>query len=279
MQSRSVQLRIVVGVLLVGGALAAATLQGRATATAGPTAGPLSVQVPVVTVPMGPAAGSATNATAPCAAGSVLVGGGIRLFDTVTPNTETNGLKVNGLLPSDASSAPVANDPSAWTAVGGFGGVGETEDAVSSFAMCASGGGVDVPSGPDTVVVTSSAVGDGGGSHPSLVRVTATCPAGTVLVGGGALGVPPAIGNFKPIATFPSDAAGVAVTDGTTNPGSWTVLGGIMGQLDAVGVTTTAFAVCSFDTSLSTVAHVTTLLNQTPPTGSGPGGSTPEMPP
>src|SRR5262245_53952034 len=120
MHFRSVPFRVVVAVVLVAGALAAAGLQGRATATAGPAAGPLSVHVPVVTVSMGPAAGSATNATAPCAPGSVLVGGGIRLFDTVTPGAETNGLKVNGLMPSDATGAPVANDPSAWTAVGGF---------------------------------------------------------------------------------------------------------------------------------------------------------------
>src|SRR5262245_13996673 len=136
----------------------AATVQGRGTATAA-SSGALSVKVPVVTVPMGAAAGSATNATAPCAAGSVLVGGGIRLFDTVTPGTETNGLKVNGSVPSDGAATPAAggtNDPSAWTAVGGFGGVGETEDAVSAFAMCASGGGVDIAGGPDTIVVTSS---------------------------------------------------------------------------------------------------------------------------
>src|SRR5262245_46618334 len=242
----------------------------------------LSVHVPVVTVPMGSAAGSATNATAPCTAGSVLVGGGIRLFDTVTPNSETNGLKVNGSLPGDGAGSPAAggsNDPSAWTAVGGFGGVGETEDAVSGFAMCAAGGGVDVPGGPDTIVVTNSAAGDGGGSHPSQVHVAATCPAGTVLVGGGGLGTPAAIGNFKPIASFPRDAAGVAATDGATKPSAWTVVAGIMGALDAFGLTTTAFAVCSDDTALSTVAHVTTKLNQAPPTGSGPGGSTPEMPP
>jgi hypothetical protein len=85
----------------------------------------LSTQVATATQSMGNAPATASNASASCPSGTVLIGGGIhigRAADAATPN---NGLKVNGTMPSDASGNPVANgatDPASWTAVGGFGG-------------------------------------------------------------------------------------------------------------------------------------------------------------
>src|SRR3989442_482115 len=104
--------------------IAACTVVGLALAP--PASAAVGTQVASVSQQMGNAAGTATNAVAQCPAGTVLVGGGIRVgraTDTATPG---NGLKVNGTIPSDSGGNPVANgatDPSFWTAVGGFGAV------------------------------------------------------------------------------------------------------------------------------------------------------------
>src|ERR1700730_2285709 len=147
----------------------------------------LSTQVATATQPMGNAPGTASSATVPCPSGTVLIGGGVqigRATDTATPG---NGLKVNGTMPSDSAGNPVANgatDPSFWTAVGGFGGQSEAGDQVTSFAMCSTGGPAH------TTVATASVSGVALQGSPPLIA-TATCPSGTSLVGGGALGTPP----------------------------------------------------------------------------------------
>jgi uncharacterized repeat protein (TIGR01451 family) len=199
-----------------------------------------------------------TSVTAPCASGNVLVGGGVRQFDATTAGAETPGLHVTGTNPSDSSGNPVTNgstDPSNWTATGGYGGGADPNDDITSFAMCASGAGIQAGSPPSTVVVTNSVT-------PTTAipdaPVTATCPSGTVLVGGGALTTPGTLGNLKPGGSFPSDAAGNPALDGST-PNSWTAVGIIMGSLATTA--TTAYAVCSYDTSLVTVVHVNPRLN------------------
>ena len=211
----------------------------------------VSTQVATATQPMGATAASATNATARCPAGTVLLGGGIqvgRAADTAIPN---NGLKVNGTMPSDSSGNPVAGgatDPSFWTAVGGFGGQAEAGDQVTSFAVCSTGG----PG--HTVVETASVTGVAAQGSPPLIA-TASCPSSTSLVGGGALGTPPSEPSFKPIASYPSDASGAAVADGAQNPTSWSAYGSAgVPNTDQV---TTAFAVCSTDAAVQTqVARV-----------------------
>src|SRR5207253_4822534 len=174
-----------------------------ALALAPPASAAVGIQVASVSQPMGNAAGTATNAVAQCPAGSVLVGDGIHLgraTDTATPG---DGLKVNGTVPSDSGGNPVANgaaDPSFWTAVGGFGAVSEPGDQVTAFAMCSTGG-------PAHTVVSVASVNAPTASG-TTATVTAGCPAGTRLVGGGALGTPPGSPGFKPTGSFPSDAAG-----------------------------------------------------------------------
>jgi hypothetical protein len=207
----------------------------------------LSTQVATATQPMGNAAGTATNAVAQCPSGATLVGGGIevgRAADTATP---ANGLKVNGTMPSDSGGNPVTNggtDPSFWTAVGGFGGQSEAGDQVTSFAMCSTGGPAH------TTVVTASVSGVATQGNPPLIA-TASCPSGTSLVGGGALGTPPSEASFKPIASYPSNSAGVASANGDQNPTSWSAYGSAGAPNPATQVTT-AFAACSTDATVQT---------------------------
>jgi uncharacterized repeat protein (TIGR01451 family) len=213
-------------------------------ALAPPASAAVGTQVASVSQPMGNTPGTATNAVAQCPAGTVLVGGGIRLgraTDTATPG---NGLKVNGTIPSDSLGNPVANgatDPAFWNAVGGFGGQSEAGDQVSAFAMCTIGGPAH------TVVAVASANAP---TAAATATVTASCPGGTRLVGGGALGTPAGSPSFKPIGSFPSDAAGSMLPNGAGDPMWWTAVGssGAAGPSN----TTTAFAVCSTDATIHT---------------------------
>lgn len=231
--------------LAFGASLATLTLAvGPAMAGAAPPAPSLTTQVVAVSVPMTNTPASVTNAVAGCPAGTKLVGGGIRLgranpADTTTP---TNGLKVNGTYPSDASATPVANlaiNPRFWTAAGGFGGQSEAGDQVTSFAVCAIVG----PVGSALRLVAVASI-NGPTAPATTASVTATCPSGTTLVGGGALGTPANSPSFKPVGSYPSDAAGNMVPNGATNPRTWTAVGSSGGATNPANVTT-AFAVCS----------------------------------
>ena len=168
-------------------------------ALAPPASAAVGIQVASVSQPMGNAAGTATNAVAQCPAGTVLVGGGIHLgraTDTATPG---DGLKVNGTVPSDSGGNPVANgaaDPSFWTAVGGFGAVSEPGDQVTAFAMCSTGG-------PAHTVVSVASVNAPTASG-ATATVTAGCPAGTGLVGGGHSGRHPGRPASSRPAAFPA---------------------------------------------------------------------------
>lgn len=197
-----------------------------------PTPQALAVTAAVADAPMVAASLSETPVTVDCPVGSRLLSGGIRLWKTAggTPN---NGLKVNGTLPSDsAGSASVdgSSNPTSWTAVGGFGGQNESGDQVRAFALCAT-------TAVTGVTVEAATVADS-------TSVTATCPAGKRLVGGGARTTPAGNGSLKPIGSFPSDSAGNQSADGATNPDSWTAVGN-RAPGDISAVTTTAFALCA----------------------------------
>ncbi|MEV7522319.1 hypothetical protein [Streptomyces sp. NPDC091371] len=79
--------------------------------------------------------------------------------------------------------------------------------------------------------------------------VTATCPAGTVLIGGGARTTPASVGSLKPVAGFPTfnDAehhfGAIAAGDGERDPDSWTAVGGIGGGRGQDNMTY-AYAIC-----------------------------------
>src|SRR5437588_1722776 len=144
----------------------------------------VSVQVAAVTQTVANVAASQTPATTACPAGTVLVGGGIRVFFATGDQIVTslvyepnNGLVVKGSLPTDASGTIVPSaDPAHWTALGGFAGQSEAGDDVTGFAMCSTGGPAH------TLVVTATV--NGPIAAATVAVVTASCPAGTRLVGG-----------------------------------------------------------------------------------------------
>jgi uncharacterized repeat protein (TIGR01451 family) len=198
---------------------------------------------------------TATTVTGGCPGGTVLVGGGGREYHGAFPGdqNETAGIHINGSYPSDGSGNAVANntnDARFWSLISAYGGQSESGDSQTVYSMCMAGGAITSPSGPKTVVEVVSAAGSSASAHQA---VTATCPQGSTLVGGGGQSQPATSGNLKPIGSFPSDASGNPFTEGMTNPSSWTVVAGIMGNLG--GSTTTVYAVCSLETSLQTVVH------------------------
>ena len=221
--------------------LALAPAIANAAGTASP--GLPDVTIHATTASMTNGSGSAVNVTTACPSGSTLFGGGAFLQrSSSAADTPSNGLKLNGTIPSDASGNPVvdgASTPSNWTAVAGFGGQSEAGDQASAFANCATGG----PTA--TVVKVSAPVGIAPlGSAP--IRTTATCPSALALRRGA--GCPTSQASFKPIASYPSDAAGNPVAAGATNPDSWSAYGsaGAADPTDQV----TAFAVCSTDATV-----------------------------
>ncbi len=78
----------------------------------------------------------------------------------------------------------------------------------------------------------------------SQAAITATCPTGTVVLGGGALASPAGSTSFKPIGSYPSTADGTMVADGARTPRSWTAVGSTGGNADPAAVTT-AYAICA----------------------------------
>jgi hypothetical protein len=219
------------------------------------------VTIQTAAVPMTNAPASATNATAGCPSGT-LVGGGAFVGQT-PPSTATpnNGLKLNGTIPSDAAGNPVPNGattPSNWTAVGGFGGQSQDGDQVTAFADCAAGG----PTATTVVVSTPVGVATEGNAP---IKTIATCPSGTRLLSGGALGVPASQGSFKPIASYPSDTVGNPSAPGDVNPDSWSAYGSAGGTPNSSDQVT-AYAVCSTDATVN--VHVARVDAPGPVTGS-----------
>jgi hypothetical protein len=197
---------------------------------------------------MNPAAASETPTTATCTKGTTLVGGGI-LQDRDNGTLPTNGLRVHGDVPSSPGGVFAKNgshNPTSWTGVGGFGGTGETGDEVRAFVLCASGG-------PDkTIVVSKTAKGPDAAA--TTKKLTATCPTGSSLIGGGGATHPASEPSLKTIGSYPSTAAGVPFRAGQTDPRSWTAVGAAGGMRFGNGaITTTVFALCAMGQPIHTV--------------------------
>src|SRR5262249_14243299 len=106
----------------------------------------------------------------------------------------------------------------------------------------------------------------------TLGPVTAACPGGTSLVGGGGgYTAFPGSNNTKILDSYPSDGAGDLPVDGSTSPTAWTLKGN---SNNGTATTTSAYALCATDVSVPTVVHATEVDNDHP-AGSGgvPGGS------
>jgi hypothetical protein len=245
---------------LVIGCAAAVILVVPSVAAALPT-----VSTGVVTTPLanfGSHRGVTVSAT--CAGGSRLVGGGSYVRAVSDPAVvPTNGLVLGGATtstgasPMDLAVADGTVDAASWMGIANFTGVSEAGDQASTFALCATSGG---PSHTVVKVASRTAANTAQEVSPPGLA-TATCPAGSRLIGGGATtntadqvndGVTVGNnGNLKPMGDYPSDAAGVAAADGSTSATSWSAFGsaGIPSATDVV----TAYALCSSDPATAPV--------------------------
>ncbi|MFG2332600.1 hypothetical protein ACGFMM_23595 [Streptomyces sp. NPDC048604] len=203
----------------------------------------------------GPTTGPATTFTgvssrADCADGLVSGGG---VSQTIGTDTTRNGNHVLGTAPSpdglteyDGPTGVVGTDVRHWLAFGGSGGNASPAFSTTSYAVCLS-----TPRIRHTQVVMNRIAGP---TAPQSAKiVTATCPTGTILLGGGARSTPASVGSLKPIASFPTyndaahDFGRRAAADGETRPDSWTAVGGIGGGHGNADNTTYAYAICSGD--------------------------------
>ncbi|MEE1788604.1 hypothetical protein PUR71_37740 [Streptomyces sp. SP17BM10] len=198
------------------------------------------------------------SAHADCESGLVSGGG---ITQTTGDDRAGNGNHVMGTAPGaddlgEFTGTPgvVGQDATHWLAFGGSGSNYSPAFSSTPYAMC-----LDSNRIRHTQVVMNKVAG------PSLSQdsrlVTATCPTGTRLIGGGARTTPASVGSLKPIASFPTSADAAhdfgrkAAGDGETNPDSWTAVGGIGGGRDG-GNTTFAYAICTGDDV--TIKNITT---------------------
>ena len=228
-------------------ALLAATSSGRAAS--------FSVSIVAASTPMPSMTNFSTaHATAACPSGSTLVGGGDELTRSGSP-VPNDGAVTLGLNPSDASGSPVAGGtttPTNWTASAGYSGMAPGLDTVTAYGMCLSGG-------PAATVIEAATT-----ATASLGPVTAVCPGGSSLVGGGGGYTSfPGSNNTKVYDSFPSDAAGDVPSNGMTGPTAWTFQGN---SNDATAETTTAVAFCATDAAVTTQVAVSS-QNATTVTG------------
>ncbi len=186
----------------------------------------------------GPAGTFATvHATATCPPGTRLLSGGAR----TTPGT-VGSLKPNGSFPSDAAGAPLTEgaNPSSWTATGLNGGGGDQGNTTHAFAVCATGAAL-----PNVGIAHARVPGPAAAS--SAAQVSASCPAGSTLLGGGgfisdAFGLPGSQGDHL-TGSYPSDAGGTPVASGTA--GSWTAASHTGGVDSGALTQTDVWALCA----------------------------------
>src|SRR5947207_1850256 len=127
------------------------------------------------TVASANSADSIASATATCPANDRLLSGGAR----TSPGT-AGGLKIIGSFPSNSTGTPVTSgtNPSSWTAVGLNGGAAGT-NTTYAFAICST-------DATNPTVTVKNAEVSGPTAASSAATATVSCPANTVLVGGGA---------------------------------------------------------------------------------------------
>lgn len=218
-------------------------------------AGPAATQV-VVASATGPAGTYDTaQATATCPSSTRLLSGGAR----TTPGT-VGSLKPIGSFPSDDAGHPLTSgaNPGSWTAVGLNGGGGDQGNMTFAFAICATGAAL-----PNVAIAHAQVPGPA--LATTAAQVSASCPAGSALLGGGgfvsdAFGLPGSQGDHL-TGSYPSDDQGTPVASGTA--ASWT-LASHSGGVDSGSLTQTdAWALCA------------TAAGTPPPMPGGPGGSGP----
>lgn len=231
---------------------AAPVILGQATASAAAAtlAAPVKVTVQVSAAVRGPTAGFAEIKTnAGCPAGSLISGGGIN--QSIGTDMSSNGNHINGAGPSAdgnselfGASGTVAKDVAHWLAVGGSGAVVNSSFSTTSFALCLASGVIT-----HTQVVMTTVAGPTKALTPAVA--VASCPANTVLLGGGARTTPASAGSLKPIASYPTfhnaahDFGNKPAGDREINPDSWAAVGLNGGGTGTAPNTTYAYAICS----------------------------------
>jgi hypothetical protein len=193
---------------------------------------------------LGPVTSSSTKLTqAACPTGSSTSGGGIATI-LAGGGTPSSSLHVDGTAPAGPgmrsinSSGAVA---AGWRALGATGGQDVVGGVTTVYAICLRGKAFGHPA---RIVVARVA---GPVVAARTARATATCPAGSILLGGGGETQVTSGGNspsLRLIGSYPSNAAGAALPDGARSPASWSALADSGGQGDP-HVATTAFALCA----------------------------------
>ncbi|MGP9023122.1 hypothetical protein ACT1U9_32545 [Streptomyces sp. BR1] len=233
--------RLVAGKALAMGALLTVAVPGTAYANT------VSVTVKTPGATLGPTAiDSSISTSAHCASGLVSGGG---IDQAIGTGAGVNGNHVLGTDPSPdgtteytGSTGVVGTDVAYWIAKGASGGQVNSSFSTTPYAMCFTSNLIN-----HTQVVMNKVNAPTTAATTGLV--TATCPANTVLLGGGAQVTPGNTGNFKPIAGFPTfnnaahDFGKKAAADGETNPDSWTAVG--WDNSTNASNETYAYAICS----------------------------------
>ncbi|MFF4006224.1 hypothetical protein [Streptomyces sp. NPDC001717] len=207
----------------------------------------VSVTVKTPGATSGPASANSEISThADCSSG-LISGGGVN--QAIGTGSGVNGNHLNGTSPSSdgtteytGSTGVVGTDVTHWLGIGGSGGQVNASFSTTPYAMCFTSSLIN-----HTQVVMNKANSPTTGA--TVGRVTATCPANTRLLGGGARTTPGNTGTLKTIASFPTfnDSAhgfgAKAAADGEENPDSWSAVGWDNGTNSANY--TYAYAICS----------------------------------
>lgn len=192
-------------------------------------AGGLAPLVVLTRTPGPAAAGRTVRASAPCPAGTVVVGGGA-VAELSSGAMASPSLHINGTMPLAAMRG------SGWAGVGATGGQIVLGGVTTGVALCA-----PIPAASLQVVQASEA---GPGAARGTATATATCPAGTRLLGGGGWAdAPGSSPSLHLLGTFPSGMDGTPPAPGPA-PGSWSAVADSGGR-SAAGVQTSAYALCA----------------------------------
>jgi hypothetical protein len=217
-----------------GAALLAAALAALALAAPASAGAAISTSVVSASVAGPNAAMTEGDASVACPAGEPVSGGGARVDQTVL----SNGTHLGGSFPTpDGIDQSRDGDvsPGAWIGAAAIGGQATSGVITRAYAICLAAG----PAA--TRVAYASTPGPSETFTGKLA--TATCPAGTRLLGGGARTTPGTVGSLKPNGSFPSDGSGAPVLAGA-NPSSWTAAGLNGGQPPNANATH-GFAICT----------------------------------
>ncbi|MER6301048.1 hypothetical protein ABT247_16005 [Kitasatospora sp. NPDC001539] len=206
----------------------------------------------------GPSAASTVALTvATCPSGTRLLGGGAR-----TTPADVGSLKPIASYPTfddsahdhgQKAAADGATNPDSWAAVGWNGGGGGSSNETYAYAIC-SGDAVNV-SGATVTVRNSEASGPNAATTGQTVTVGCGAGDGKLVSGGAAIShgnvtgsdfTGPGSGGDHLNGSFPSDASGNPVGDGTTTASYWTAYTHT-GGAGSTGNYSDAWALCASD--------------------------------